>query len=127
MDTTSRNGIIAIVAILIVVGLGLFIYIQSSNPTKYDDFAKCLADKGVKFYGAFWCPHCQKEKALFGASAKYLPYVECSTPDTNSQLQVCNDEKISVYPTWKFADGTVKEGEVTLQELAEKTSCQLPQ
>ncbi len=67
-----------------------------------DDFAKCIKDSGAAFYGAFWCPHCKDQKALFGDSAQYLPYVECSTPDGNSELQVCADRGVTVYPTWKF-------------------------
>jgi len=36
-----------------------------SKPGFYDEFAQCLTDKGVKMYGAYWCPHCQAQKALF--------------------------------------------------------------
>lgn len=98
----------------------------SSGPGKYDTFAMCLKDKGAIFYGAFWCPHCQSQKKLFGSSAKLLPYVECSTPDGQAQTQICIDKKISGYPTWEFADGTQLNGEIPLVQLAEKTSCELP-
>ncbi len=128
MDTKLRNIILLVAAVLLVVaGLFYFLWAQESGPGKLDDFAKCLGEKGAKFYGAFWCPHCQSEKALFGSSKKYLPYVECSTPDSNGQLQVCKDQQIKVYPTWKFADGSVNEGEMTLKELVDKTGCVLPQ
>ena len=40
--------------------------------------AERLADSDALFYGASWCPHCQEQKALFGASQDRLPYVECS-------------------------------------------------
>jgi glutaredoxin len=98
----------------------------STRVTKFDGFAQCLTDAGVKFYGAYWCPHCADQKALFEKSAK-LPYIECSTPDGKGQLQVCIDEKIQGYPTWKFADGSVVDKVMQLEELAEKTSCTLPQ
>src|SRR5687767_6111588 len=39
--------------------------------------AERLDDSGAIFYGASWCPHCQEQKAMFGASADRLPYVEC--------------------------------------------------
>lgn len=43
-----------------------------------DSLAKCLSDKGVKMYGAFWCGHCQNQKAEFnGNLEKYNIYVEC--------------------------------------------------
>ena len=103
------------------------------GPGKYDTFAQCLKDKGAVFYGAFWCPHCQAEKKLFGSSVKFLPYVECSTPDGNGQLQVCKDKNITGYPTWELADGTRLPDDspigagVKLETLAAKTGCVLPQ
>lgn len=93
---------------------------------KLDTFATCIKDSGAKFYGAFWCPHCANQKAMFGSSAKLLPYIECSAPDGKSQLPVCNDAGVSGYPTWKFPDGTTLSGEVELATLSEKTSCPLP-
>ena len=92
----------AIIAVLVIGGL---VYI-SRLPGKLDTFATCLKDTGAVFYGAFWCPHCQEQKALFGRSRSKLPYIECSTPDGNSQTQVCKDKKVVGYPTWEFADGT---------------------
>lgn len=94
---------------------------------KYDVFVNCIKEKGVVFYGAFWCPHCNNNKEMFGNSKNLLPYVECSTEDGQGQVQVCKDEGITGYPTWKFADGTKLPGEITLETLAQKTSCALPQ
>ena len=94
-------------------------------PGKYDEFAQCLTDKGAKFYGAFWCPHCTDQKAMFGKSVSKLPYTECSNPD-RTMNQTCVDLNIKTYPTWEFADGERMEGVKTLAELAEKTSCALP-
>ena len=96
------------------------------GPGKYDAFATCLKDEGAVFYGAFWSTHCQATKKMFGASQKLLPYVECSTADGRGQVQMCADKKIMSYPTWEFADGSRLEGEVTFEQLALKTSCQLP-
>ena len=107
----------------------MWLIMTPGKPSKYDDFAKCIKDKGVTFFGAFWCPHCQAQKARFGKSAKYLPYVECSTPDSRGQLQVCIDADIKTYPTWEFPVGTTTErvtGEIELVDLAAKTSCELP-
>ena len=115
----------SVVGILVIVA-SFFIVKGSNTPGKYDSFANCIKDKGATFYGAFWCPHCRAQKSLFGKSSKYLPYVECSTPDGNSQLAVCTEKKIETYPTWIFSDGSIESGELTLEKLAEKTSCQLP-
>lgn len=122
-----------VVGLLFVAGV-VWLVMTPGKPGKYDDFAKCIADnKGVTFYGAFWCPHCQDQKARFGKSAKHLPYVECSTPDGRLQLQMCKDKGVETYPTWEFATSSVTAsttritGEMELADLAEKTKCELPE
>lgn len=120
--------------LIIIIGIGILVIafafiaaiFSNKNSGKLDGFAQCLKDKGAVFYGAFWCSHCQNQKAMFGGSVKYLPYVECSTPDGNSQLQICKDKNIEGYPTWIFSDGTRESGEISLERLSEKTSCALP-
>ena len=121
-----------IIGILAVAGI-VWLIMTPGKPGKYDEFAQCITDtKSVTFYGAFWCPHCQNQKARFGKSAKYLPYVECSTPDGQSQLQICTDAGITTYPTWEFATSSINPstsrlvGEIELTDLAEKTKCELP-
>lgn len=119
------------IIILLVLGTIATVLLRTgdvipSGPGKYDAFATCLKDEGAVFYGAFWCSHCQATKKLFGSSQKLLPYVECSTADGRGQVQICADKKITGYPTWEFADGSRLEGEVTLEQLSEKTSCVLP-
>lgn len=116
----------AIGAILTVLLVGFLVYVQAA-PSKYDDFAQCINDSGAIFYGAFWCSHCQAQKALFGRAAGNLPYVECSTADSQRQTAICQQKKIRGYPTWVYPDGSVQSGEVSLEELAEKTSCLLPE
>lgn len=76
---------------------------QCPLPTNknYDEFAKCLTQKGETMYGAAWCPHCIEQKAAFGTSFKYINYVEC--PD-NTQL--CIDKGIQGYPTWLLSSAT---------------------
>lgn len=99
----------------------------AAKPSNLLPLAQCLKEKGATFYGAFWCPHCQATKGLFGSAASELPYVECSTPDGKDQLQVCKDKEITNYPTWIFADGTRMTGELTAAQLAAKSGCVLPQ
>ena len=96
--------VFTVIVILLVVCLGLFLNRSSSGPSKLDGFAHALTDQGANFYGAFWCPHCQATKALFGSSKQFLPYTECSTP-SRDQNAVCNDKKIESYPSWTFKDG----------------------
>lgn len=118
------------VALVVVLVAGL-IFVRNNaskapeNMTAFDTFGQCLSDAGAKFYGAFWCPHCQSQKKLL-QNSKRIPYIECSTPDGKAQTPLCIEKKITGYPTWEFADGTVKATELTLAELSEKTSCALP-
>ncbi len=113
------------VVLIIALGLSASFFVKT-GPSNLDSFAQCLKDKGAVFYGAFWCPHCQRTKAMFGSAAKLVPYEECSTSDGKSQLQACKDKDVKNYPTWIFADGSRITGERTLAELAEKTGCVLP-
>lgn len=116
---------------LLILGTVAAVLLQSkstpSGPGKYDTLAQCIANSGATFYGAFWCPHCQAEKALFGSSVHLLPYVECSTSDASGQTQICIDKKITEYPTWVFKDGSILSGTIPLAQLAQKTGCTLPQ
>ena len=112
--------ILGIVGVIVIVG-GYFLFKVNSQPAKLDGFAECLKDKGAVFYGAFWCPHCQNQKKMFGKSAKLLPYVECSTPDGKGQLPVCEEKEVQGYPTWEFTDGSRETGEVSLEKLSQKT------
>ena len=116
-----------VLAVLIVGGFGASLYMKTL-PGKYDGLAQCLKDKGVVFYGAFWCPHCQATKKQFGNSEKLLPYVECSEPDQKTQTPVCIEKKIVQYPTWvRPQDDQRLSGEHTLQEIADFGGCTLPQ
>jgi hypothetical protein len=69
---------------------------------------------------------------MFGKSEKLLPYIECSTPDSKGQLDVCKQAGITTYPTWDFATSSYGPaervtGEIELVDLAKRTSCTLPQ
>ncbi|PIR84133.1 hypothetical protein COU18_01030 [Candidatus Kaiserbacteria bacterium CG10_big_fil_rev_8_21_14_0_10_51_14] len=115
-----------VILALIVAGFGSSMFVKA-QPGRLDTFTQCLKDNGAVFYGAFWCPHCQATKAMFGNSAKLLPYVECSTPDGQGQLQICKDKGVTNYPYWTFVGTTtVLTGERTLQELSEMSGCPLP-
>jgi uncharacterized membrane protein len=99
-----------VIAVLLVVGLhlhysGVFDAAAGPEDPQLQALAIHLADKGVKFYGAYWCPRCQEQKALFEASAKRLPYVECSSGGRGSALtKSCAEEKVKSYPTWVIGE-----------------------
>lgn len=104
MQTKTKFIIFIVLVIVIVTVFGIFFSAKSDNPGKLDQFAQALKERGITFYGAFWCTHCQAQKAEFGSSKKYLPYVECSSPD-NTPKQICLDNKVESYPTWSFKNG----------------------
>lgn len=115
-------------AVLVVVGLVVFAANNSvgqSAPSQYDDFAKCLTSAEVSMYGAWWCPHCESQKDLFGSAFDNVNYVECSTA-ARTMNQTCQDAGIQGYPTWEFSDGSRASGEQSLETLAQKSGCVLP-
>lgn len=113
-----------VILAVIIIGLSASFFV-SSKPGVHDSLAQCIKKQGVVFYGAYWCPHCQRTKGLFGSSAKYLPYVECSTPDGQGQTQICAGKKITSYPTWIRPDGSTLGGEHTIEEWAAFSGCML--
>ncbi len=118
-----------LIGLVVLVGV-VYIIVAPPRVTvgKYDSFATCIKNSGAVFYGAFWCPHCQEQKAMFGSSVHLLPYVECSTPDGQSQTQACKDKGIVEYPTWQFPNSTsTTPGVEQLSDLTQKTGCPLPQ
>lgn len=131
MDTKQKQRtkavrimLFAVIMLAIIVGMRV-IEGAAATSQKYDGVAQCIADKGAKFYGAFWCPRCQAQKRKFGGAAKYLPYVECSTADGKGITQVCVDNNATKWPTWVFADGSRLNGAQSVSALAEKTQCSL--
>lgn len=119
----NKNLILIIVCVIILIG-GIAYY--NFQPGEFDEFAKCTKENGATFYGAFWCPHCNEQKKLFGKSMRFVNYVECSTPDGRDQKIICNQKNIEGYPTWEFADGSRESGVLSFAQLSEKTGCILP-
>jgi hypothetical protein len=118
----------AVYAALIAAAFGLAYYLGHRSQHQHDAFARCLSDRGVKMYGAYWCPHCQEQKEKFAASFEYAPYIECGVKgDAHAQAQVCKDENVKHYPTWQFPPtGERVERIFSLQELSDRTGCALP-
>ena len=118
---------IGIYALVIAVLAGMAYFLVNRTEHKHDAFARCLTDRGVKMYGAWWCPHCVEQKEKFGASFEYVPYVECGIKgQTHGQSQVCKDAAVSHYPTWQFPPtGERVERIFSLEELSDRTGCAL--
>jgi hypothetical protein len=102
---------------------GKTVYVPKRVQRESSDQAVKLAAKltaaGVTMYGAFWCPHCSRQKELFGRKAwGMVQYVECAGQGYNGSPAVCAAANIDGYPTWVFADGTQVSGERPLEYLA---------
>ena len=80
--------------------------------------AEHLASLEVKKYGAFWCPHCHAQQALFGKEAfEKITYVECDPAGQNPQTATCQTVGVESYPTWEI-NGELYAGVQTLETLA---------
>ena len=125
LGLTASRAAMAAVVILVAHASYTAPLEEPSGPEdpKIRALAEHLADKGVLFYGASWCPHCQEQKRLFGASAKRLPYVECNLAGpTAPQASACTIAGVDTYPTWVFNDHNRVVGQVlTLAQLADAT------
>ncbi len=116
-----------IILVFVVLGIAIlliaFLFYPRSPYAKgtLDGFAQCLSSKGIKMYGAYWCPHCQNQKAAFGDSFKYVNYVECT-----QEVAACESAGVVGYPTWVFPDGRRLEGEQKLEDLSSASGCALP-
>jgi len=127
MSEHSSANYLYLAAVLVVIVILAVVSLRGTTPSKYDSFAQCLTEKSVTMYGAWWCPHCSNQKKLFQGAFENVNYVECSNPGTQTMNQTCKDANIEGYPTWDFGDGNRLSGEQTLEELSQKTGCELPQ
>ena len=119
------------IAVIVIVlgGIALVFVNYKENPlvTDKNKIIQCIKNSGSEFYGAFWCPHCGRQKELLGNRKNNYNYIECSTRDAKDTTQTCKDEKIENYPTWKFKnDPRVCRGVVPIRILANITGCGLP-
>jgi hypothetical protein len=86
----------------------------------YDDFAKCLTQKGAVMYGLATCSHCLDQKKMFGSSFQYVTYVECSIDSA-----LCQSKGVESVPVWEITGSLITPGAVSLTQLSVLTSCPL--
>ena len=99
------------IVILLIVAYSVYSF---TKPGPYDNFAKCLNEKGAVMYGAMdWCKYTQGQKAMFGKSFKYINY-----HDFQDLLG------IKKTPTWVI-NGAWHENVQPFDKLAALTNCKL--
>jgi uncharacterized membrane protein len=114
----------ALAAVVIVVLHANYVAPQA-EPTGPEDpmiraLAEHLTEEGALFYGASWCPHCQEQKRLFGASVDRLPYIECSLGGPNApQSAACRTAGVQTYPTWVINGRAIVGQVMSLAQLAD--------
>jgi hypothetical protein len=89
--------------------------VEANNRT----LGQCLNDAGAIFYGTTWCTHCNNQKSLLGDEMDLITFVDC-----DEERQICRQEGVTGYPTWKFADDTVLTGTQPLATLAALSECE---
>lgn len=99
---------------VIIVAIAAYSFYSATRPGPYDNFAKCLTEKGAVVYGAIdWCKYTQGQKAMFGNSWKYLNYQDFSKLPG-----------IKKTPTWVI-NGQWYENVQSFEKLASLTGCKL--
>lgn len=94
-----------------------------SGPADTQALSKCLANRGAKLYGAYWCPHCADQKEEFGDALQFVNYVECDAGGPNGNPEACIDAKIEGYPTWQMPDKADLVGAQSFEALANWSGC----
>jgi hypothetical protein len=78
----------------------------------------------AKMYGAYWCPHCTRQKKMFGDDIfRTMNYIECDPKGADPKPDLCRAAKIQGYPTWEIK-GKLYPGTQSLEELAKLSGYQ---
>lgn len=146
IETNSKNGLYEVILFMEEQEIPIYITKDGENlvsltplslitdqqaPEEYSEedlekisvFIDCLAEKGVKIYGANWCGWTKKlvVETLGGFNIASPIYVECTENE-----ELCSQEVETGYPTTKI-NGVLYEGERTFEGLSEVTGCLAPE
>lgn len=126
MKLSSVIGYAVALALLAPFGAAFIFAMPEGGSAAFEAaLARHLRDQGAVMYGAYWCPHCTEQKALFGDAAKDLPYVECDPKGVNPRPDLCEKAGVKSFPTWVMGDKR-REGVQTPQALADFSSFKEP-
>ena len=126
-DTPAKGNNMLVYALLLALFAAAYLGGRYYRSHRYDSFAQCLGAKQAKMYGLYWCPHCADQKAMFGASFRYVPYVECAIKGSPKELAPeCKVAGATLFPSWQFGMDPPQAGVLSLQALSQKTGCSLP-
>ena len=114
-----KKYLIITLIVLIVTFASSTVYSNYKKPGEYDDFTKCLTEKGAVMYGNTYCSYTGKQLNFFGKSEKYLNYVKCA----NNQ-DLCDSKGVKTTPTWEI-NGEMYPQVQTFETLSELTGCEI--
>ncbi|MFC1702893.1 vitamin K epoxide reductase family protein [Patescibacteria group bacterium] len=95
--------IIGAVVVGLAFSIGTYMMQHTSAPEDVIDraaVARCLDEKGVKMYGAYWCHNCANQKKWFGDAFELIEEIECDPRGENAQAALCVEKEIEGTPTW---------------------------
>lgn len=116
--STKKYFVIGALA-LIVVLFSYSFYARAQKPGEYDNFAKCLTEKGAIIYGNDFCQYTNKQMNYFGKSKKNLNYIKCI-----DNKELCDQKGIKQTPTWEI-NGKMYEQVQTFEKLSQLSGCGL--
>lgn len=105
--------------IVATILFSLSFYIRAQKPSQYDDFARCLTEKGAVVYGNDFCQYTTRQLNWFGKSEEYLSYVKCI-----DNKALCDSKGVVKTPTWEI-NGKTYPGTQTFEKLSELSGCKL--
>lgn len=95
------------------------VYVRAQRPGEYNDFAKCLSEKGAVVYGNDFCSYTVRQLNFFGKSKEFLNYVKCY-----DNQELCDGKNVRTTPTWEI-DGKMYEQVQSFEKLASLSGCSL--
>jgi hypothetical protein len=112
--------IIIICSILILAGIVLALTLHSRQATRQEkvQLAQCLSRNGFAMAGTSWCPHCQKQKELFGDAFQYITFHDC-----DAEQAWCESRNITGYPAWVGPHSVVTLGFKDIATLRRMSGC----
>lgn len=121
LGASLGTAAVAVLAVHLVFYSGATVMASAKEDPWMKALATHLEETDAKMYGAFWCPACESQKEMFGASAARLPYVECSPAGRNGPTSsTCLAAGVRSYPTWTIK-GQRHVGVLSPSELADRS------
>ncbi len=114
-----RKYIIISLFLLIILFSIFTITSYMKKPGDYDEFAKCLTEKGAVIYGNDYCQYTLQQMGFFGKSKEYLNYIRCS-----ENKELCDQKGIKITPTWEI-EGKMYEQVQNFERLSAISGCEI--